>query len=66
MGEHLKLMEQTRMSRSDYLSALRKEQPILELERKAHKALRRGAYTQEDLDLAIARGVNLAVELSIM
>lgn len=63
MGEHKELMSRMKMSRSDYLRAVRKEQPIAELERKAAKAHRRGAYTQEELDLAIVRGINLAAAL---
>jgi hypothetical protein len=60
---HNELMADLRMSRADYLRALRKEQPIAELERKAAKAHRRGAYTQEDIDLAGARAVNLLVSI---
>lgn len=65
MSEHAELMKQMHMERRDYLSALRKDQPIDELERKATKAKRRGIYTQEELDLSIARGMNLAMQLIV-
>ena len=61
MGEHRELMEQMRMSRKDYLSAVRKEQPIDELRRKAEKAARHKGklWTQEQCDLVAAEAVML-------
>jgi len=60
-------MEDLGMSRSDYLRALRKGQPIKELERKAKKAhqAKGNLYTQEELDLAMARGIRLFQSLLV-
>lgn len=67
VGDHADAMNDLSMSRSDYLSALRKQQPIEELERKAKKAhqAKGKLYTQEELDLADARAVNLVMSLCV-
>jgi hypothetical protein len=64
MGEHREFMEQMRMSRSDYLSALRKEQPIEELRRKAAKSarLKGRLWTQEQCDLSVAEASELLMK----
>jgi hypothetical protein len=67
VGEHAEAMKDLGLSRGDYLRALTKEQPIEELERKAKKAHQAKCklYTQEELDLAIARGIRLAQSLIV-
>lgn len=66
MSEHQALMASLRMSRADYLRALRKQQPMAELERKAAKARRRDKlWTQEELDLGVARGIALIANLRL-
>jgi transposase len=52
MGVHADDMERLRMTRSRYLSAIRKQQPLEELERKALKArrIKQKIWTQEDID----------------
>jgi hypothetical protein len=48
------------VSRAQYIAYLRRRAPIEELERKACKAKRRGKrWTQEDLDVAIAKAHQL-------
>lgn len=44
----------------DKLSAYRRRKPIEELVRKAKKAKRKGIWTQEEVDLAIAEGERLS------
>lgn len=66
MSEHQALMASLRMSRADYLRALRKQQPMAELERKAAKARRRDRlWTQEELDLGAARAVAIITSLCV-
>lgn len=56
---HAETMKDLKMSRSDYISSIRRQQPITELKRKADKAKRRAIWTREDLDLADAEAVEL-------
>lgn len=63
MGLHTEVMKEMDVSRSDYLRAIRRQQPIAELERKANKAKRKGFWTQEDRDLACAEAMQLIAEL---
>jgi hypothetical protein len=62
-NSHIELMEEMGLTKGQYLNALRKWQPLEELERKAKKAQRRGIYTQEQIDLAVRKGTDLAVEI---
>ena len=66
MGEHADLMANTRMTRAQYLSAVRRQQPIEELRRKAIKAerLRGRLWTQEQIDLFAAEAVELLIGLN--
>lgn len=54
------------MSRSEYISVLRKDQPLSELERKAIKSTRfKGKiWTQEQIDLIVAQNFQLLSNLS--
>jgi hypothetical protein len=65
MGEHAEIMEEAHITRSEYLSAMRKQQPIEELERKAKKAarLKGNIWTQEQIDLHIAWGNKLLLKM---
>lgn len=48
------------MERQKVIDRHRQLQPVEELERKAEKAARWGFWTQEDLDLAKAKGAAMA------
>lgn len=45
------------LSTQDRIAAKRRQQDPNELQRKAHKAARRGVWTQEDIDYMLADGV---------
>jgi hypothetical protein len=65
MGEHTELMQRLRLGRGAYLAALRKQQPMDELQRKANKARRSGIWTQEDIDLIGAVAVEMTAKIRL-
>lgn len=61
MSKHTELMEQMRLTRGEYIAALRKDQPLVELRRKSEKSarLKSKLWTQEQVDLCMAEAIRI-------
>lgn len=65
MNIHAEIIKDMNITRGEYLKAIRKEQPIAELERKARKSERHKGklWTQEQIDLHIAQSMQMVSKM---